>query len=115
MASRVLIPAALVAALLLAGCMGNSVTVSGQGYRSGAETRSLECGTDGTLAMGSQGIGRLSVSVTDGDGNTIFQREYSGGGQDGQAQTLRGLPGTWTLRVSTGLGYSGQWGVTLSC
>lgn len=105
----------LVCALLLSGCMGNAVTVSGQGYMSGSKSKSLDCGGTGTLAMGSQGTGKISVSVTDGDGNVIFSDGDFGAGQNGKAQSLSGLPGSWTLKVSTGFGYVGQWGVTLTC
>lgn len=103
------------AALLLPGCLGNAVTVSGQGYMSGSKSKSLDCGATGTLAMGSQGTGRLSVTVTDGDDNVVFQSGDYGAGQNGQGQSITGVPGSWTLRVSTGLGYVGQWAVTLSC
>lgn len=110
-----LLLACLLSVPLLAGCTGNAVTVSGQGFQSGAESKTLECGGAGTLAMGSQGSGKLSVTVKDGDGNTVFQSSDFGAGQDGKAQRVTGVPGTWTLRVSTGFGYAGQWGITLTC
>ncbi len=101
--------------LLLSGCMGNSVTVAGQGVSSGSKTKSLDCGKTGTVASGSQGTGKLHVSVTDGDGKTIFSSGDFGAGQDGQAQKVSGAAGTWTLKVSTGFGYAGQWAITLTC
>jgi hypothetical protein len=101
--------------LLLSGCMGNAVTVSGQGVSSGTQRKTLDCGSTGTLAAGSQGTGKMTVSVTDGDGKTIFSDGDYGAGQSGHAQKLTGAPGTWTLKVSTGFGYAGQWGVTLTC
>ena len=101
--------------LLLSGCMGNAVTVSGQGVSSGSQTKSLDCGTTGTIASGNQGSGKMSVSVTDGDGKTIFSNGDFGAGQSGQAHKLSGAAGTWTLKVSTGFGYAGQWAVTLTC
>lgn len=111
-----LLPAALVVgALLLAGCMGNAVTVSGQGYKTGTESRSLDCGPQAHLAIGVQGAGRMSVSVVDGGGRTVYSEGSLGAGQDGTATTLQGEPGEWTLRVSTGFGFSGQYGITLSC
>ncbi|MEK6976376.1 MAG: hypothetical protein AABY18_08550 [Candidatus Thermoplasmatota archaeon] len=112
---RALVPSLAVAALLLSGCMGNAVTVSGQGYTAGGKTKTLDCGGSGTLAMGSQGTGKLSVTVTDGDDKSIFTSSDFGAGQDGKAQQLTGVPGTWTLKVSTGLGYAGQWAITLTC
>ena len=104
-----------VPALLLSGCMGNAVTVSGQGVSSGTQTKTLDCGMTGTVASGNQGTGKMSVSVTDGDGQTIFSDGDFGAGQGGQAQKLSGAAGTWTLKVSTGFGYAGQWAVTLTC
>lgn len=101
--------------LLLSGCMGNAVTVTGQGFTSGSKSKSLDCGATGTLASGNQGTGKLTVSVTDGDGKTIFSSGDFGAGQDGQAQQIHGAPGTWTLKVSTGFGYAGQWAITLTC
>lgn len=112
---RALLPSLAIAALLLSGCMGNAVTVSGQGVSSGTKSRTLECGGSGHVAAGNQGAGKMSVSVTDGDGKTIFTSSDFGAGQDGKAQKLTGEPGTWTLKVSTSFGYAGQWGVTLTC
>jgi len=103
------------AAMLLAGCTGNVVTVSGQGYTSGTKTKTLDCGTTGHLASGNQGAGKLSVTVKDGGGNVVFTSGDFGAGQDGDAQAIRGEPGTWTLSVKTGFGYAGQWAITLSC
>lgn len=102
-------------AMLLAGCTGNAVTVSGQGYTSGTKTKSLDCGGTGHLASGNQGAGKLTVTVKDGDGAVVFSSGDFGAGQDGQAQTIEGEPGTWTLSVKTGFGYAGQWAITLSC
>lgn len=110
-----LIAAALGTALLLAGCMGNAVSISGQGYVSGSKTKTLDCGASGTVAAGSQGSGKMTVVVTDGDNNEIFRSGDFGAGQSGNAQKISGVPGTWTLKVSTGFGYAGQWGVTLTC
>ena len=114
-AMRFLLLPVLLGAVLLSGCMGNAVTISGQGYATGTKTRTLDCGTEGQIALGIQGAGHMSVSVEDGDGKTIYNNSNLGAGQDGQAQTLHGAAGTWTLRVSTGFGYSGQYGITLSC
>lgn len=112
---RIVLALAVVAALLTAGCMGNSVTISGQGYKSGTQTKTLDCGGTGHVAAGNQGTGKLTVSVLDGDGNTIFADGDFGAGQGGRTQRLTGVPGTWTLKVSTGFGYVGQWGITLTC
>jgi hypothetical protein len=102
-------------AVLLAGCTGNAVTVSGQGYTSGTQSKSLSCGPEAHIALGVQGAGSMSVSVYDGKGARVFHNSNVGAGQDGQAQHLKGEAGTWKLQVSTGFGYSGQYGITLSC
>ncbi|MEA3136432.1 MAG: hypothetical protein QOC71_713 [Thermoplasmata archaeon] len=106
---------AAVAAVALSGCMGNAVTISGQGYKTGSESRTLSCGDHGHIALGIQGAGKMSVSVLDGAGKTVYSEGGASAGQDGSAQELHGQPGTWTLKVSTGFGYSGQYGITLSC
>lgn len=107
--------AVAVTALLLAGCMGNVATVSGQGYTTGTKTKTLDCGATGSVALGSQGSGKLAVSVLDGDGATVFHSNDFGAGQGGKAQRVTGVPGEWTLRVNTGFGYAGQWAITLTC
>ena len=112
---RALLPSLAVAALLLSGCMGNAVTVSGQGYSSGSKSKSIDCGTSGSIAAGNQGAGKLTVSVTDGAGKEIFRSGDFGAGQNGDAKQLTGAAGEWTLKVSTGFGYAGQWAITLTC
>ena len=106
---------AALAMLLLAGCMGNAVTVSGQGYKMGTESKSLGCGPEANLAFGIQGAGSMRVTVLDGDGKTVYSEGSVSAGQDGAAQTLHGSPGQWTLRVATGFGFSGQYSITLAC
>ena len=112
---NLVVVAALTAALLLAGCTGNSVTISGQGYKSGTETRTLKCGDDARLALGVQGAGKVTVSVDDGDGDEVYRNGGVAAGQDGDSVALQGNPGTWTLKVSRGIGFAGQYGITLSC
>ena len=115
MRTAALLPLALASALLLAGCTGNAVTIAGQGYESGTQSKTLACNEQAHLAIGAQGTGKFTVTVKDGAGRTVFSDGSVSAGQDGQAQTLTGEKGTWTLRLSTGLGYAGQYGVTLSC
>lgn len=110
-----LLALAAASALLLSGCMGNAVTVTGQGYATGTKTKTLECGTTGQLSSGNQGAGKLQVTVLDGDGKSIFSSGDYGAGQDGGSQRLEGAAGEWTLKVSTGFGYAGQWAITLTC
>ena len=107
---------ATLVALLLAGCTGNAVTVSGQGYTSGSQSKSIDCEETAHLARGKQGTGKMTVTVTDGAGRTVHSSSKGlDAGQDADAVSLQGESGTWTLKVSTGLGYAGQWAVTLSC
>jgi hypothetical protein len=115
---RLVLPlVAIGCAILLAGCMmGNSVSIAGQGYAMGTKTKTLQCGTgQGHVALGVQGAGKMSVSVSDGGGATIFSDGGVGSGQNGESQPLSGKPGTWTLKVSTGFGFSGQYAISLSC
>jgi hypothetical protein len=109
---------AVAATALLAGCVGsfgaNSVTVAGQGYKTGTETRTLQCDATGNLAFGIQGGGSLTVKVTDGAGASRFSGSVVAG-QDGQHQSLTGEPGTWTLTVATGFGFGGQYAIVLTC
>lgn len=101
--------------LALSGCMGNAVTVSGQGYTSGSKSQHLECGGTGQLAYGKQGTGKMTITVLDGDGNQAYYDGDVGAGQKGASHTVNGVPGEWTLKVTTGFGYVGQWAITLSC
>ena len=105
----------LMALAALSGCIaGNSVTLAGQGYSSGEQTKTLTCGTSGTISIGAQGGGSMTVKVRDGAGAQIYS-ESVGSGQDGSSQSLTGKAGTWTLSVSTGFGYGGQYGIVLTC
>ena len=121
-ALRIALPVLLLAAFALAGCTGNSVTVAGQGVTSGSQSKNLQCGVDGagmvsgTVSYGNQGAGQMDVKVTDGRGATIY--DPSPGmmaGQSAESAQVKGEAGTWTLTVSTGFGYQGQWAVTLTC
>lgn len=114
-ASFVTLASAMLCALLLSGCTagGGTASIAGQGVMGGTETRSLSCGTEGHLALGVQGGGSLTVTVTDGTGAQIYQKSV-GSGQNGESVPLHGQAGTWNLKVS-GSGYSGQYGITLSC
>lgn len=106
----------MVACLILAGCAStNSVTIASQGMSAGSESRSLDCGETGTISLGIQGAGKISVKVTDGDGATIYDKSDLSAGQDGESKTLEGAEGSWTLTVSKGAGFAGQFGIVLTC
>jgi hypothetical protein len=119
--ARTLVALSAVACFALAGCTGNAATVAGQGYQSGTQSKSITCGSagtaSGTVAYGEQGIGKLHVKVTDGKGSTIHETGGNGAnmGQSGGSQAVHGEAGTWTLAVDTGIGFAGQWAITLSC
>ncbi|HET6399040.1 MAG TPA: hypothetical protein VFH47_05750 [Candidatus Thermoplasmatota archaeon] len=105
-----------VAGALLAGCVAPSTaTLSGQGYQSGTQSRSIECGSRAYVTVGTQGTGPFAVTVTDGAGRVVYEESSTSAGQGGQSQELRGEKGTWTVQVSTGVGYAGQYAVTLGC
>lgn len=110
-----LVASVALAALLLSGCAGNSVTISGQGFEAGTDHETLRCGDEAHLAFGVQGAGTLRITVEDGDGQEVFRDGSVGAGQDGEARTLEGAGGTWRLEVSRSLGYTGQYAITLSC
>ncbi|HEX2066673.1 MAG TPA: hypothetical protein VHI93_07665 [Candidatus Thermoplasmatota archaeon] len=115
MTERLLPVLAALSTALLAGCAGgDSVTIAGQGYMTGTQTKTLSCGTSATLTLGAQGGGSLTVKVTDGAGAQVYSQSV-GSGQDGSHQDLSGKEGTWTLIVSTGVGYGGQYGIILAC
>lgn len=46
---------------VLSGCMGNAVTVSGQGVTSGTKTKTLDCGATGHIASAEGRIGAIGV------------------------------------------------------
>ncbi|MEA3191163.1 MAG: hypothetical protein QOD77_1745 [Thermoplasmata archaeon] len=110
---RALVP--IVAALLLAGCVGgNAITISGQGFTQGDQSRTLACGTAATVAFGIQGAGSLQVRVLDGAGHEVFEQAVAFG-QDGGIESLKGQEGTWKLVVATPAMYGGQYSITLTC
>jgi hypothetical protein len=117
---RWLVPLACALAFLaplLSGCTvgGESATIAGQGYKAGTQSKGLGCGSHAILSYGSQGVGQMRVTVTDGAGTRQYDEGDVGATQEGEATTLEGASGTWTLRVSMGLGYTGQYSVTLAC
>ncbi len=107
----------------LAGCagatgFGNEVAIAGQGQKNGVETKDLDCGTKGQVAVGFQGEGNIDVKITDGAGAIIYTKSFNGGGQAGETKTLSGAEGNWKIAVTfSGLygGYQGQYGLYLRC
>ena len=109
---------------LLAGCVGDSggsATVSYDGTGNGADEDSTSCDEDGTLvASGQVDSGQVDVRVTDGDGRTVFTRQFDGGANL-EAQAIDGASGEWGLSAvrtsDTLLGepFSGDYRFRLTC
>jgi hypothetical protein len=110
--------ALLLAAALLAGCAAPpAATVSSLGYAAGAESKDVACGGQGTaqgvLDSAGHGVGTLRTTVTDGYGTVLHD---SGPVPPEMApKVLVGAAGLWTLRVDAGMGFSGEFAVTLRC
>lgn len=121
--SLALIPL-LFALVLLAGCFGDSggsAKVSYDGTGNGVDSDSTDCDDDGTLVSSGQvDAGQVDVRVTDGDGSTVFERQFDGGANL-DAQALSGAGGEWTLTATRssdsllGSPFSGDYSFRLSC
>jgi hypothetical protein len=112
------------AALLLAGCIGDSghsAKVSFDGTGNGSHSDSTKCDDDGTLfADGQVDKGQVDVTVRDGDGKTLFTQQFDGGANM-DAKALTGASGTWevsAVRTSDsvlGEPFSGHYNFRLAC
>lgn len=102
-----------IAVTATSGCLGNSVSVSKSGAGFVDDSKRLSCGGSGTISSEFGGTSDITVTVTDGDGNTIYAKGSTSGGWEGGGQTLTGLPGKWTLTVKGS--YAGDLKVKLSC
>lgn len=126
--ARVLLLAALAAALLLAGCTITNST-SGQGASSeggkgfakagnhggATKTETASWQNDGSKARGqfvvNQGSGSVTLAIKDAGGATVWTWTGTSVGQTADAfTTSSGSPGTWTLTVTL-VGFSGQYSV----
>ncbi len=117
MAARFAMLAFLIVSLLMAGCTasGGSAAVAFQGAGASDRTATTDCDDTGSVAVGTQGAGSVTVTVTDGKGAVVFERTFQGGGQEGRVDDIKGEPGEWMLRARSASGFSGQYGITLSC
>lgn len=102
-------------ALALSGCLGNEVTISGQGGAFGTKEKTLNCGGTGTVLVGEQGGGTFVVRLYDADNNMILKQGGFSGGQSASGGSATGVPGQWTLEVDFGSGFGGKYSVTLKC
>lgn len=111
-------------ALLLTGCIGDSggsASVSFDGTGNGSHDDATDCDDDGTLvASGQVDEGQVDVHVMDGDGRTVFEREFDGGANL-DAQALSGASGRWEIHAVRssdailGSPFSGDYSFRLSC
>lgn len=112
MNSRTFLLIASVAALTLAGCLGNTVTIERNGAGQIDTSKSLNCAGSGTLTIDFGGGSDIVVTVRDGDNNLIYGE---GGASTGKVSgsSLNGLPGKWTVAVKGN--YVGDLLVKLRC
>lgn len=98
---------ALLAALLVAGCMGGSSSgafVAGTGSGSGK----VACDENATLKGSIEG-GGARVRITDGDGRALLDQTLSAGEVK---RSFVGDAGEWTLHVT---GEDGKYALELAC
>lgn len=115
---------ALLSIAALSGCIGDSggsASVSFDGSGNGSHDDSTDCDSDGTLvASGQVDEGQVDVRVTDGDGATVFSRQFDGGANL-DTEPLDGASGDWTIRAVRssdsllGTEFSGDYSFNLSC
>ena len=95
----------------LSGCLaggsscnqvGNGVQCSFGGAGSGeVSTTWSNGGTKANVHVQFGGAGSATITVRDGSGNVVFNRDLSGtGGQQTNDVTSTGAPGTWTLKIT---------------
>lgn len=123
---------AFACAVLLSGCSasqgagGQEASAPGnlayQGASAGSHSSKFDCDGSGTVSVGAQlGSGSVTIKVLDGNGATVYSKEFSGAGQGADSKSVEGAAGKWTLsaqRESGGMaggGWSGQYGVDAKC
>jgi spore coat protein U-like protein len=104
----------VVAAALTVACGSNSVELDASGASLTSQTRTLTCGDVVKLDRNIAGTGGISLKVTDGANNQVFQDNSDAAGQVTDSQDLTGKPGDWTITLDPS-GFAGQFKVTLSC
>ena len=92
------------AMLALSGCTGvddltSEAELKYDGNESGSHSDKADCDAEGRISgAGDVNDGSVLVTVTDGDGTTLFSERYDGG-IDLSSRDLNGDSGTWTLRA----------------
>lgn len=114
------------AMLALSGCTGvddltSEAELKYDGNESGSHSDKADCDAEGRISgAGDVNDGSVLVTVTDGDGTTLFSERYDGG-IDLSSRDLNGDSGTWTLRAERagddvlGDEFSGDYGFFLNC
>jgi hypothetical protein len=129
--------AALLLGLMLAGCLDVQGCVGAQGYtgQSGVcnETNGFSFGKNVSMDSSSEvftwentlgraevhwganaGMGSVTVTLEDADGNQVYQDRHASTGQKTTTQTSSpGTPGDWTVRIEFS-GYTGQMGLAIA-
>lgn len=119
---------AMLTFVTLAGCMGDgggakvaAVNLEYDGSGSGDHEEKLNCDADGQVTgSGNVEDGRLTVTVRDGEGETIFDQTYDGE-INFDSESVSGNEGEWTLRAERmaddvlGDDFQGNYSFTLAC
>lgn len=118
----ILLGVALVASVALAGCAEETNEAVDGGASAGGETSSSQ-GTSynynaggssnaesdsGTfqapngraeVSVSAGGSGRMTVTIEDTSGSTVFEETYTGSGGENTNREVSGAPGEWTVRI----------------
>ena len=94
--------AALLVALLLAGCLGSgaAIKISHDGLATADKRVSAPCEAGAELRIREASIeqGTVRIEVTDGDGGIRYDRTFAPG-DSGETLPLTGAAGDWTLTL----------------
>ncbi|MHB1261190.1 MAG: hypothetical protein ACYC2H_05685 [Thermoplasmatota archaeon] len=115
-------------AALLSGCANNasndgagqSVAQDGNlafnGTGSGSHSSKFDCDGSGSVSFGANlGSGSVTVTVKDSTGKSLYSKTANGVGQTGETKDVEGAAGEWTISATRASGFTGQYGVDVSC
>jgi hypothetical protein len=121
---RTLLLVGLIASFALAGCSndagGQSAAQDGNlaynGASPGSHSSKFECDGGGTVSLGANlGSGSVTVTVKDSAGKTVYSKTASTVGQTSDNKEVQGTGGQWTVSATRGSGFTGQYGIDVSC
>ncbi|HET6405517.1 MAG TPA: hypothetical protein VFH78_12795 [Candidatus Thermoplasmatota archaeon] len=127
--SRLPFVAIVALSMALAGCLGaqnqiesKSFNLAYDGAQSGNHEATGACDSEGTLAgRGTIHDGRVRIRMSDGSGNTRFDKTYSGDFTI-ETQDLAGASGTWKMSgerdgndALLGDQFKGSYSITVRC